>query len=128
MPPLKLLHSFDFLKSFESPCSKQESVRFVPSNLQPIGKKRFFRNKFLVRPSETKIDPLGRSTVLAGKNRCFCTCRPFVRHHFSKQNKFQAKTMFATGETVGLAEWIIDDTCLIPFVSMAEKASSYKRA
>ena len=32
--------------------------------------------------------------------------------HFSKQNKFQAKTMFATGETVGLAEWIIDDTYL----------------
>ena len=23
------------------------------------------------------------------------------------------KTMFATGEAVGLAEWIIDDTCLI---------------
>ena len=31
----------------------------------------------------------------------------------SKQNKFQAKTLFTTGETVGLAEWIIDDTCLI---------------
>ena len=31
------------------------------------------------------------------------------RPHFSKQNKFQAKTMFATGETVGHAEWIIDD-------------------
>ena len=23
---------------------------------------------------------------------------------------FQAKTMFATGETMGMAEWIIDDT------------------
>ena len=33
---------------------------------------------------------------------------PYVRPHFSKQNKFQGKTMFATGETVGLAEWIID--------------------
>ena len=29
------------------------------------------------------------------------------------QNKFQAKTMFTTGETVGLEEWIIDDSCLI---------------
>ena len=29
----------------------------------------------------------------------------------AKQNK--VKTMFATGETVGLAEWIIDDTCLV---------------
>ena len=35
---------------------------------------------------------------------------------FTKQNKFQAKTMFATGEAVGLAEWIIDDTCLILFL------------
>ena len=30
--------------------------------------------------------------------------------HFSKQNKFQAKTMFTTGKIVRLAEWIIDDT------------------
>ena len=36
-----------------------------------------------------------------------------VRPHFSKQNKLQAKTMVATGETVGLAEWIIDDTYLV---------------
>ena len=33
--------------------------------------------------------------------------------NLAKQNKF--KTMFATGETVGLAEWIIDDTCLVHF-------------
>ena len=40
--------------------------------------------------------------------------RSFVRPHFLKsstQNK--QKTMFATGETVGLAEWIIDETCLV---------------
>ena len=43
--------------------------------------------------------------------------RPFVRPYFSKQNKFQAKIMFATDETVGLAEWIIDDTCLVQIVS-----------
>ena len=24
--------------------------------------------------------------------------------------------MFATGETVGLAEWIIDDTCLVDVI------------
>ena len=34
--------------------------------------------------------------------------RSSVRPHFSKK-KFQAETMFA----VGLAEWIIDDTCLV---------------
>ena len=39
--------------------------------------------------------------------------RSSVRPHFSKQNNFQAKAMFSTGETVGLAEWIIDDTCLV---------------
>ena len=33
--------------------------------------------------------------------------------NLAKQSK--AKTMFATGETVGLAEWIIDDTCLVIF-------------
>ena len=41
--------------------------------------------------------------------------RTSVRIHFLKQNKFQAKTMFATGETLGLTEWIIDDTCLDVF-------------
>ena len=55
------------------------------------------------------IDPRGRPTVTAGSDHCFCTCRPSVRPHFSKQNKFQAKTMFASGETVDLAKWIIDD-------------------
>ena len=65
------------------------------------------------------FDPLGQPTVMAGRDHCFCTCRPFVRpsvrSHFSKQNKFQAKTMVSTGETVGLAEWIIDDSCFYYF-------------
>ena len=42
--------------------------------------------------------------------------RPSVRPSiptFHKTKQFQAKTMFATGETVGPAEWIIDDTCLV---------------
>ena len=34
-------------------------------------------------------------------------------YYIFKQNKFQAKTMFDTDETVPLAEWIIDDTCLV---------------
>ena len=41
--------------------------------------------------------------------------RPSVRPDFSKQNKFQA-----TGETVGLAEWIIDDTCLVTIANAKE--------
>ena len=41
--------------------------------------------------------------------------RPLVIifQNLAKQNKFQANTMFTTGETLGLAEWIIDDTCLV---------------
>ena len=64
------------------------------------------------------IDPFGRPTVTAGRDNCFPTCRPLVcpsvRPHFSKSSKTkQQKTMFATGETVGLAERIIGDTCLV---------------
>ena len=41
--------------------------------------------------------------------------RTYVRAHFSNlANKKQHK-MVATGETVGLAEWIVDDTCLVVF-------------
>ena len=62
------------------------------------------------------IDPFGQPTVTAGKDLCFPTCCTFVRPSVplsksSNQNK--VKTMFATGETVGLANWIIHDTCLV---------------
>ena len=39
-----------------------------------------------------------------------------VRPHFSKQNKFQVITMIAAVETMGLAKWNIDDTCLVASV------------
>ena len=55
------------------------------------------------------IDPLGRPTVTGCSDHCFRK----HRINLAKQNKFKAKTMFNTGETVGLAEWIIDDTCLV---------------
>ena len=32
--------------------------------------------------------------------------------------------MFTTGETVGLAEWIIDDTCLVAFIFADLKQTS----
>ena len=65
--------------------------------------------------------PLGRPTVTAGRDNCFCTCRPSVPtfHNLAKQN--EAKTMFAAGETVGLAEWLIDDTCLICIISVTNE-------
>ena len=57
---------------------------------------------------------------MAGSDHCFCTCCPSVRPHFSKQNKFQAKTMFATSETVGLAEWVIDNTWFVFYISYTQ--------
>ena len=52
--------------------------------------------------SQVKLfDPLGRPTVTAGRDHCFFTCRPSVPtfQNLAKQSK--AKTMFATGNTVG---------------------------
>ena len=44
--------------------------------------------------------------------------RPSVRPStlFKSSKTKQQKTMFATGVTMGLAELIIDDTCLVVFV------------
>ena len=40
--------------------------------------------------------------------------RPYVRTYVFKSRKTkQQKTLFATCMTMGLAEWIIDDTCLV---------------
>ena len=38
--------------------------------------------------------------------------------NLAKLNK--VKTMFPTGDTVGLAEWVIDDTCLVFVVFPSE--------
>ena len=79
---------------------------FFESSLQPF---LHFRMETFLASSSPVFDPLGRLTATAGSDHCFQMC-PSVRPHFSKQNNSQAKTMFATGETVSLAEWIIDDT------------------
>ena len=50
------------------------------------------------------FDPLGHPLITACKDHCFHTSFP------TSKTK-QQKTMFTTGETEGLAEWIIDDTC-----------------
>ena len=52
------------------------------------------------------FDPLGQPTVTIGIIVFAHVVRPFVP-------TIQNLTMFATGETLGLAEWIIDDTCLV---------------
>ena len=77
------------------------------------------------------VDPRDRPTVTAGSDHCFRTCRPLVRTSdptfHKKKNKFQAKTMVATDETVRLAEWIIDDTCLVHSAVVLTELASRRR-
>ena len=41
--------------------------------------------------------------------------------NLAKQDKFQEKTIFTTDETVGLVEWIIDDTWLAKLIFNKDK-------
>ena len=61
------------------------------------------------------IDPLGQPTFTAGSAHYVRTWCPSVRPSplFKSSKTNEQKTMVATGEAVGLAEWIIDDTCLV---------------
>ena len=60
------------------------------------------------------IDPLGQPTVTGDRDSHMLSVRPSVlRPHWKFSKTKQQKTMFGTGETVGLAEWIIDATCLV---------------
>ena len=66
------------------------------------------------------IDPRGRPTVTAG---IFArvVCPSVVRSHFSKsrkQSNFPGRIVIATGGTVGLAEWITDDTHVLSIVNL----------
>ena len=56
-----------------------------------------------------EADPQSRSVYSAH------VVRPSVPtfQNLAKQNKFHMKTLFTNGETVYLAEWIIDGTCLV---------------
>ena len=62
------------------------------------------------------FDPLGQPKVMTCSDYFCSTCCPYFFCTFvlfkSSKTK-QQKTMVATDETMGLAEWIIDDTCLV---------------
>ena len=65
------------------------------------------------------LDPHGRPTVTTPVHKWSLYTHVLsvpTFQNLAKQNKFQAKTMCTMGETVRLAEWIIDDTCLLPFI------------
>ena len=61
-----------------------------------------------------EADPQSRP----GSDHYFRTWCPSVPtfQNFTKQNKFQVNIVIAIGETEGLAEWIIDDTCPVLFI------------
>ena len=74
----------------------------------------------LIFTSSYSIDRLGQSTITVGSDHCFPTCCPSVHtfQNLANQNNFQVKTIFTTGGTVGLVEWIINWhlSCLCWFV------------
>ena len=57
------------------------------------------------------FDPPGQPKVTAGSGHCFRTC--CISSLFKSRKSKQQNTMFASGMTMGLAEWIIDDTYLV---------------
>ena len=68
----------------------------------------YCRDFFLIHSA----DPQSRSVVII----VFVgAVRPSVPtfQNLAEQNKIQLKTMLTTGDTVGVAEWIIDDTWLV---------------
>ena len=74
------------------------------------------------------VDPLGPPTVPPVGIIVFTIVVRSSVHSFqniAKQNK--VKTMIATGKTVGLAEWIIDDTCLVTFNLEQVKVSKHMK-
>ena len=61
-----------------------------------------------------EADPLSRSVVITIFESVVCIRLTFrtsvpIFQNLAKQNNFQARIVVATGEAVGLAEWIIDD-------------------
>ena len=63
------------------------------------------------------FDPLGRPTITADSYHYFHTCCPSVSPQLSKngakQNNFKVRIVIATRGILGLAEGIIEDTCLV---------------
>ena len=69
--------------------------------------------KQLIISQVRAIDSFGQLKVTTGRDHCFRTCLSVSPSPLFKSRKTkQQKTTFTTGVTMGLAEWIIDDSCL----------------
>ena len=69
----------------------------------------------------TFFDPRGLPTVTVGSDHYFLHLvyvRPSLFSILAKQNKFQARIVIASGEPVGLAKGIIDDTHFFSFLQV----------
>ena len=80
-------YSFHLLIPVVAPCS-------VVDQYKPQGglSALYDETWFIVDPLPPPLyfyffDPLGRPTVTAGSDNCFCTCRPYVRPHISISSK-----------------------------------------
>ena len=72
------------------------------------------KSDFFMAIFQQFFDPLSQPKVTAGRDNLFSHMLSVRTSPFFKSSKTkQQKTMVATFETVGLAEWIIDDTCLV---------------
>ena len=94
------------LHGLEVTLSFYEGMAFLSSQICEKGESEFWTT--LVKPWGS-IDPLGWSAVTAGSDHCFRTCcpsvRPYTLQNLTKQNKFQAETMFTTGKTGQVDHW-----------------------
>ena len=59
------------------------------------------------------VDPTRPTTVTAGSDHYFRTCYPSVRPSVRSSVRPHFSKVISTGRTVEMAEWIIDDTCLV---------------
>ena len=66
------------------------------------------RKNILIHSANPKLRQVG---IIVFAHVVRTSVRPSPLFKFRKTK--QQKTMFATGVTVGLAEWIVDDTCLV---------------
>ena len=83
---------------------------------------------FLIHSANPQLITAGNTSMFSH----MLSVRPSVPtfQNLAKQNKFQVKTMFTTGDIVGPAEWIIHDTCLaLDFFSICvrNRNSLYRR-
>ena len=76
----------------------------------------FYSISILIHSAASKSRPVAIIVFTHVVRPSVCpSVRPSVPtfQNVEKLNKFQVKTMFTTGEIVGMVEWIIDDTCLV---------------